>query len=79
MHYFDSFDKKLPVKGHISRKTASAALPKTHSFAGDIWIILGMIRRAAILKNTSGELFLPSAYGIHKDEVLKPYSTELNE
>ena len=43
---------------YIFSKAASAALQKMHTFTGDIWIIWGMIRRTANLKNTSGELLL---------------------
>ena len=59
LHYFNSFDKKLPVTVYIFCKaTASAALQKLHTFTGDIWIIWGMIRRTANLRNIYGELLL---------------------
>ena len=54
LHYFEGFDKRLPVKVYIFRKAAEAALLIMHTSTGDIWVIWGMILRIAHLKNTSG-------------------------
>ena len=65
LHYFNSFDKKLPVKAYIFHKAASVALQKMHTFVVDILIIRGMIRRTANLKNTSGKMLLIEGSTIH--------------